>query len=52
MPVGTWSKKDERMYKHIKHSLEKSGKSEKRATEEAARTVNKQRREEGRTRKK
>lgn len=44
-----WTNKDERQYKHIKESAEESGKSEKRAKEIAARTVNKQRREEGRT---
>lgn len=44
-----WSDKDERMYKHIKKSSRESGKSEDRAEEIASRTVNKQRREEGRT---
>lgn len=44
-----WSNKDERMYEHIKDSSEDRGMSEKRAKEIAARTVNKQRREEGRT---
>ena len=44
-----WSNKDERMYEHIKDSSEKRGKSEDKAEEIAARTVNKQRREEGRT---
>lgn len=44
-----WSNKDERMYEHIKDSSKKSGKSEDRAEEIAARTVNKNRREEGRT---
>lgn len=44
-----WSKKDERRYEHIKDSAEESGKSTSRAKEIAARTVNKQRREEGRT---
>jgi hypothetical protein len=44
-----WSNKDERMYEHIKESSEKRGKSEDKAEEIAARTVNKQRREEGRT---
>jgi plasmid stabilization system protein ParE len=44
-----WSNKDERMYEHIKESAEKQGKSEDLAEEIAARTVNKQRREEGRT---
>jgi hypothetical protein len=44
-----WSNKDERQYEHIKDSAEERGKSTKRAKEIAARTVNKQRREEGRT---
>ncbi|MGP1273710.1 MAG: Rho termination factor N-terminal domain-containing protein [Phycisphaerales bacterium] len=44
-----WSTKDERQYEHIKQSAEDRGRSEDRAEEIAARTVNKQRREEGRT---
>lgn len=48
MPKG-WSDKDERKYEHIKDSSLERGKSEKRAKEIAARTVNKGRREEGRT---
>jgi len=44
-----WSNKDERMYEHIRDSAENRGTSEDRAEEIAARTVNKQRREEGRT---
>ncbi len=44
-----WSNKDERMYEHIKESSKDRGKSEDKAQEIAARTVNKQRREEGRT---
>jgi hypothetical protein len=44
-----WSSKDERMYEHIKESGLERGQSEDRAEEIAARTVNKQRREEGRT---
>ncbi|MES1242569.1 MAG: Rho termination factor N-terminal domain-containing protein [Acidobacteriota bacterium] len=44
-----WSDKDERQYEHIKESSEDRGMSEKRAKEVAARTVNKERREEGRT---
>ncbi|ACO47168.1 hypothetical protein DEDE109153_06125 [Deinococcus deserti] len=47
-----WSKKDERQYQHIKQSELERGESEERAEEIAARTVNKQRREEGRTPKK
>ena len=45
----SWSKKDERQYEHIKSSSKRRGKSTKRAKEIAARTVNKQRRQEGRT---
>ncbi|MGH2633198.1 MAG: addiction module toxin RelE [Tepidiformaceae bacterium] len=44
-----WSKKDERQYEHVKASELDEGRSRARATEIAARTVNKQRREEGRT---
>ena len=44
-----WNAKDERQYQHIKASAEERGKGAKRASEIAARTVNKQRREEGRT---
>jgi len=44
-----WSDKDERQYEHIKESAQERGKSAGRAEEIAARTVNKQRREEGRT---
>jgi hypothetical protein len=44
-----WSNKDERMYEHIKESATDRGTSEDRAEEIAARTVNKHRREEGRT---
>jgi plasmid stabilization system protein ParE len=44
-----WSNKDERKYEHIKDSSEDRGMSEDRAKEIAARTVNKGRREEGRT---
>ena len=44
-----WSAKDERMYEHIKDSSRERGKPEDKAEEIAGRTVNKQRREEGRT---
>jgi hypothetical protein len=44
-----WSKKDERMYGEIREGYEERGTPEDRAEEIAARTVNKQRREEGRT---
>ncbi len=47
--MPSWSKKDERKYEHIKESALERGASEDRAQELAARTVNKQRREEGRT---
>jgi Rho termination factor, N-terminal domain len=47
--MPSWSKKDERQYEHIKESELERGESEKHAKEIAARTVNKQRREEGRT---
>lgn len=46
---SSWSDKDERMYEHIKESQEDEGTKEARAKEIAARTVNKHRREEGRT---
>ncbi|HEX2254096.1 MAG TPA: Rho termination factor N-terminal domain-containing protein [Thermoanaerobaculia bacterium] len=49
MPQQAWSNKDERQYEHIKDSAEDRGKPTDRAKEIAARTVNKQRREEGRT---
>jgi hypothetical protein len=45
----SWSNKDERQYEHIKASEKKEGRSTKRAKEIAARTVNKQRKKEGRT---
>ena len=44
-----WTKKDERMYEHVKASEKERGRSTDRAKEIAARTVNRQRREEGRT---
>jgi plasmid stabilization system protein ParE len=44
-----WSNKDERKYEHIKESSKERGVGEDRAEEIAARTVNKGRREEGRT---
>ena len=43
MPQGTWSKKRERQYEHIKESAKTDGRSTKRAKEIAARTVNKER---------
>lgn len=47
--VAEWTDKDERQYEHIKEQQKKSGKKTDKAEEIAARTVNKQRREEGRT---
>ncbi|MGA6926626.1 MAG: Rho termination factor N-terminal domain-containing protein [Desulfosarcina sp.] len=44
-----WSDKEDRQYEHIKESAEERGKSTPRAKEIAARTVNKQRRENGKT---
>jgi len=48
MPAA-WSKKDEKQYERIKERSQERGASEDRAEEIAARTVNKTRREEGRT---
>jgi hypothetical protein len=45
----SWTSKDERKYEHIKDSELERGRSARRAKEVAARTVNKDRREEGRT---
>ncbi len=45
----TWTTKDERQYEHIKESELDRGLTEDRAEEIAARTVNQQRRLEGRT---
>ncbi len=44
-----WNAKDQRQFKHIESSELRSGSSEDEAAEIAARTVNKQRRKEGRT---
>jgi hypothetical protein len=49
MPQNAWSDKDERQYEHVKESELERGRDDDRAREIAARTVNKQRREEGRT---
>ncbi len=46
---GAWNPKDERKYEHIKESELERGVPEERAEEIAARTVNKGRRQEGRT---
>ena len=48
MPAGS-SPKRERQYEHIKESYEERGKSEDKAEELAARTVNKQRSQSGET---
>ena len=45
----SWSDKDERKYEHIKEGYQEQGKTEDEAEEIAARTVNRDRREEGRT---
>lgn len=47
----SWSDKDERQYEHVKESEKEQGRSDERAKEIAARTVNKQRSKEGRTKK-
>ena len=43
MPREAWSAKRERQYEHIKESQKDQGRSEERAREIAARTVNKER---------
>jgi hypothetical protein len=50
MPQKAWSAKRERQYDHIEESLEKRGTPKKRATEIAARTVNKERARSGEAR--
>jgi hypothetical protein len=47
-----WTKKDERQYEHVKESEKKSGRNPRRAKEIAARTVNKNRKKQGRTKSK
>ena len=49
MPQNAWSAKRERQYEHIKESYEERGRSEDKAEELAARTVNKERAEKGET---
>ena len=44
-----WNNKEERQYEHIKNSAAERGASDRRAKELAARTVNKQRRQQGKT---
>jgi plasmid stabilization system protein ParE len=46
---GAWSDKDERQFEKIRDSVKQQGKNTATAKEIAARTVNKQRRSEGRT---
>ena len=48
MPEG-WSDKRERQYEHIKESYKERGVSNDEAEERAARTVNKERADEGET---
>ena len=43
MPQAGWSDKRERQYEHIRESLRERGRSEDKAEEIAARTVNKER---------
>ncbi|MGH8868121.1 MAG: plasmid stabilization protein [Actinomycetes bacterium] len=50
MPQQQWNRKQERQYEHVKASQKAEGRSEKRATEIAARTVNKERARAGQTR--
>jgi plasmid stabilization system protein ParE len=47
--MPSWTDKDRRQYEHIKEGYEDRGAPEDRAQEIAARTVNKERREEART---
>jgi plasmid stabilization system protein ParE len=47
--MQAWSNRDERQYEHIKESQIDRGSRPREATEITARTVNKRRREEGRT---
>ncbi|MBL0938114.1 MAG: Rho termination factor N-terminal domain-containing protein [Gemmatimonadaceae bacterium] len=44
-----WTQKQERAYEHVKESYRDEGRSEKKASEIAARVVNKQRRLKGQT---
>ncbi len=49
MPQAAWSPKRERQYEHIKESELDAGRSEERAEEIAARTVDEERAEKGET---
>jgi plasmid stabilization system protein ParE len=50
MPQKAWTDKRERQYEHIKESYEERGRSEDKAEEIAARTVNKERARHGEAR--
>jgi hypothetical protein len=50
MPQQAWNRKQERQYEHIKAGQKQEGRSEDRAEEIAARTVNKQRARAGESR--
>ena len=50
MPQRAWSKKRERQYEHIKEGLQERGRSDGKAEEIAARTVNKERARSGEAR--
>jgi hypothetical protein len=50
MPQRAWSAKRERQYEHIKQSERREGRSDRVATEIAARTVNKERARSGEAR--
>jgi len=52
MPQQAWSKKREKQYQHVKESQRQEGRSEGRAEEIAARTVNKERAKSGESRQK
>jgi hypothetical protein len=47
--MPAWTPKDERQFAKVKESVKEQGASDRLASEIAARTVNKQRRREGRT---
>lgn len=47
--MPSWTSEDRRQYEHVKEGYEERGTPEDRAEEIAARTVNKERRQEGRT---
>ncbi|GAA2785266.1 plasmid stabilization protein [Saccharopolyspora taberi] len=50
MPQRAWNKKQERQYEHIRQQAVERGSSERRAEEIAARTVNKDRAQQGQAR--